>query len=516
MFKMSSQERFPDAIEGALLNRDSEIVEAERLGFDPMHTPPEQNGHYRGLYLHDQVYSAIQYIRADLPWTLERAEIGIKSLLKGQQPNGMIPNQQHPWYQRRFDPETYYWDSPKYSNYSQPPVIAQAVYELYMAKRHQSWLAPDEAGRDADKFVNEVYADTASFYKFWDRERTDGPDDKLIAIICGPESGSDSSTTFDYHKKRLQSDIPGSSAPNTLIDWVSTLRQVKRIKDSHGDMDKLRETFWVKRVDMNCFYVQNLYLMAELAKQTNRLKDVQYFSDLAEKAENQILKEWQPDSNSGKGMWVPGERGGEGDGMLYSLDEKSQPIPKINDENFMALLLPNLPEQQLKAILKTSWNKFIVEGITNFGFPSVPVDSKDYDPHYTEKERLRRGPGWMNTAWQIMEGIRIHINREDISADTKNGFVELLDFLRSSTRNLVDNWSNKGIPFPEFFDTENGAAHRPRVKWFTWNGLAYCVSKDDLPDQTTGALLNYSRGHQARIRKRQAMAGSIIRFATEK
>jgi mannosylglycerate hydrolase MGH1-like protein len=441
------------------------------------HTSASPNW-YQDLYYWDSGFSVIVGARAGKHW-LKAAQREIQALLKGVQPNGFMPNQQflvpndERLLRRRLDPERLlgFERDAQTSNYSQPPVLALAIAETYQAIANDRVTRNGSAYTDAQEFLRSAYDKVKAHYLFWERERTDGPEDKLIAIIHPHETGRDSDPTFDHLKWRVprfriqnQVIMDKLNLPidkiNSPLDYGSIVIHGLRLKAAGEDIQKIQELCWIKDVMMQCIYNDNVRITAELATQAGHPEDATDFSKLADEAEQQILTE----------MWFPEARGGKG--AFYALNKDGSPIEEISISNLFPLVLPHLSEEQLESLLGLMDGSFNVP----FPLPSVATDSRNYDPHRREWDRLWRGPTWIPTNWYLVErGLRLQLSRADLAhrPDLLERCDRWANRTARSSRVLVDTDDPKGPR--EHYDPVTGAAQRLRVEIFAMSALAHAM-----------------------------------------
>jgi hypothetical protein len=228
----------------------------------------------------------------------------------------------------------------------------------------------------------------------------------------------------------------------------------RRLRSAGGDMQKMLEIYSVTDVMMNCIYVDSLLETSELAWQYLDIPATIEFKSRAERVEEQILDD----------MWFPNSRRGKG--AFHALDMTGEPISEISISNLFPLLLPNLREEQLVSLLDLMDKSFD----TPFPLPSVATDSRNYDPHNRESERLWRGPTWINTNWLIARGLKKQIMRPDLAHNPEliNCCIAWFNRINDSSRALVD----KNGPH-EHYNPLTGEWQRRRVKRFGWSTLAY-------------------------------------------
>ena len=155
--------------------------------------------------------------------------------------------------------------------------------------------------------------------------------------------------------------------------------------------------------------------------------------------------------------------------VFYGLDIDGKLNKKITVSNLFPLLLPNISEEQTERILQLlespSWFG------TKYPIPSVPTNSRDYDPHFIEK-RLWRGPVWINTNWHLAEALLYQAERfNDSNPILSERLQNKALYIIHKTAEMTDN---EGLW--EFHDPENGKGYR--ITPFGWSGLAKVLAYD--------------------------------------
>jgi len=488
-----SSEAYPRAYIGAENCDANWLAEANRLGYNPGYTPPERKGHYRGLYRWDTAFICIIYARAH---NVRSAVRDFKTLLAGQMPSGLIPNQQHTAGKRFLEPEALLGqESDGHTNYDQPALEAQTALEIYHALETQPGVDPTKAQREAKNFLKEVFPSLVLNYGYIDTHLSNGLNDKLIGAVRPEATGRDSGPEWDFTKPfRLPRRGPNTPAyialSNSVINYAHRLHTIRKLKQANGDAQKSREIFWANDIEMNCIYASNCYAMAEIAELAGRPKEeVNGYKKQARGVEEQILKPWHPYPEGGQGMWFSHAENGEG--RFYALDKYGLPIKEVTTANVMPVLLPNLGENQLKSILSLIRRKLEAP----YGLSTVANDSLKHDPHYGEKESIWRGPDWMNQDWLVAEGLLLQINRPELAdnIDLIQECKEVLWHLTSASTTVLDMWAERGTPIPEFHDPQTARAFRlSRVQWFAWGNLGRVMPPNLMPNVVTKALLKHA------------------------
>ncbi len=337
------------------------------------HTPPDRK-HYPHTFLWDGAFVAI--VRAHFGDS-RQAACEIEEILKGQNlETGLVPNMKFgPG--RNNDPERRTFKNPKKtSDYSQPPLLAHATWEVSQS------LEKDEG----KKFAERVYPQLLSYYDYLGRTRTD-PGSSLIAVTHPHETGRDSGTEFDSHKLRLPQPERGTfllrgtvDKINTGLDYTSALFINVRHRARNWDVAEARSVFWFKDVMFNAIYAQNLEYMGKLAECVGFVESAPELRKRAQQVESDII-------NS---MWS------EKTQAFHGLSKDGRKYKEITVSNLFPIILPHTKQNQVEAVLNLLNSSDWFD--TFYPIPSVPVHSKKYDPEFTEA-RLWRGPVWMNMNW---------------------------------------------------------------------------------------------------------------------
>ncbi len=431
--------------------------------------------HYPHQWLWDSAFAAIIYARREEP---ETAETEIKTLLNNMNPNtGFIPNMRYHKRIKWWDAESYTFNDRSFgSSYTQPPLLAYAVWETYESFRKKG----DE--RKGKIFLQEMYGDSGSSlasglkraYEYFRKYRENGNGSKLIGCIHPNETGRDSDPSLKDGAIRIPNHaiianfLPKEimDAANTVADSLSAARINIRAKFRHWDPEKMKkEVYWVNDVMFNVLYANSLRYMAKISNELDSKGEGQSYENLAGEIEREILEK----------MW------NENDGFFYNLDASGRQIPIASISGLFPLALEDISEHQLISLMgkleDPEWFK------TPYPIPSLPTKSQYYDPHHDEK-RLWRGPVWINANFLIAEeGIVRQIKRflKD-NQGLSERMLSYLKYLVEKTEELVEKGGLR-----EFFDSESGKGYR--IADFTISALAlhFDKSRDQLIQHCLGS-----------------------------
>lgn len=354
---------------------------------------------------------------------------------------GFIPNIKltpHRW----IDPERWTFKRPLVeSSYPQPPFEAEASVDAYE-------LRPDE-GRE---FYRRNYPALKLGYQYFSKY-LENTNSHIIGVFHPSSLGRDSGPDSD---KARPGRIPtwGKNTPrivyaaNTVIDYLSSLALNVRLRAVNWDPEKARKIFWMNDVMFNCIYANNLNAMGKIAGVLGEEEDKSYFLEKSQAVSDGILTE----------LW------NEKTGFFHSLDKSGQPIPDITIGNLYAITLPGLNEVRTGGIVD------VMKDPKWFGtknqFPSVPANSRYYDPSRKEK-RLWRGPTWLNTNLHLLEGLKAKaIQFRFTNPRLAN---ECWEVASNTAKTIVRLVEDQG-PW-ECYDSETGEGLR--LKPFAWSKAAY-------------------------------------------
>lgn len=333
----------------------------------------------------------------------------ILSMVAKQFDNGMIPHMIYWKNLNKIDFPSIKWGKDGTSTITQPPMIAYAVGEIFR--------------KDEDlKFVKLVYPYLYHFYKYLLTER-DPHEKHLIGIMNPDESGEDNSPRFD---------IPLGLPPIQTLE-INIKRRSKLIKQNiECRFDApfcMRNFFWVKDVPFNCMMIENLRVLAKLAKNLNKNGDAIYFMEKADdisSAMRRLMLE---------------------DGIFWSTYGEDYKKIKVKTWAIFAPLFAKILSQKEAKRLVSDHLLNTNEFWTKYPVPTVSLDEPSFNP-----TGFWRGPTWMGTNWFIYKGLQNY------------GFKNEAEAIKKSSIDLIQQSG-----FHEYFNplTREGLG----AQNFTWGGL---------------------------------------------
>jgi hypothetical protein len=424
-------------VTGDLPRAAQEVLEHNRRG---SWTCPA-TGIYPHQWLWDSCFIAIGLARTDP----QRAADEVRSVLRGQWTNGMVPHM-------IFAPEvrdlgsTRLWQSRRDSRaprdvdtscITQPPLLAVAAW--YVA-RH---LGAD----DRREFVAEVVPRIARYHRWLYRDR-DPDHNGLVTLIHPWECGLDTTPPWmDALRSLHQPAWLRLALKLRLTRFVRFLRRdtryvpsAERASDDNGlrmlalarrarrfDFDLRRlptgKSLLVHDLGFNALLVVANRLLSELA------------TDAGAPLEAELVEAFDRTVAALEELWDDEQS------CYCSRDASNGDLLRAPTVATFFALWANLHSDRMERLIARLtadvWSP-------NFPVPSVPTDSPQFDP-----ERYWQGPTWINTNWIVIRGLRAQDEHT------------LADELQRLTVQLVD-----GGGFAEYFSPYTGEGYGARE--FSW------------------------------------------------
>jgi hypothetical protein len=370
-----------------------------------------------GLYPHQWLWDSCFIAIGLRHLSIARAQQEIRSLLKGQWKNGMLP------YIIFGDARDYhagpdFWqsqrspDCPKNvqsTGGTQPPVVAEAVVrigQLLSTKERKAWYA-------------EVYPALAAYHEWLYRER-DPKHTGLVVLFHSWETGLDNNLAWmdTLHRyalskrlwlvdksaamarflERFRKDttvVPAAERMSTLdlLAFYDQAKQMRQLKYDNYAIYK-KSKLLIQDVNMNAILVRNTHLLGQIAKDINAPLPV--LTAKAYKRGTAVLEQ----------LWD------EQTGYYYNRDvHTGQLITIPTVASFMPLYAGRLPKARVMRLVQH------LQDPQTFGagipIPSAPLHAPGFKPTC-----YWQGPSWVNTNWLIMTGLRLN-RQADLAATLK-------------------------------------------------------------------------------------------------
>jgi hypothetical protein len=355
---------------------------------------------YPHQWLWDSCFIAIGLRHLDT----ERAKTELRSLLRGQWSNGMLP---HMIFNLNADDKKarlkessflspYSPDSVATSGLTQPPMLAEAVVRIGQKLKlpeRRSWYA--EMLLPLERHHKWLYADR-------------NPHQEGLAILLHPwECGLDNtppwiselrkhstpkwvrlierahlSSVANLVRRDTRHVPPGQRMSNIeAMSYWSAMRRLRR-KSYNSEAILSRSLFAVEDLAFNCILIRANKYLAEIAKTAGRSLPDSLVENMA-KTEAALEQLWD-----------------ESTGQYYSRSFVSH---KLIEEPTIATLLPlyagSITKDRAAHLVQLLKRRRLFS--TSWPVPSVPLSSSYFDPY-----KYWQGPTWVNTNWLIIDGLK--------------------------------------------------------------------------------------------------------------
>ena len=406
----------------SLIKLCKEVLEKNREdGF----TKPAENL-YPHQWLWDSCFVAIGLAEYDVP----RAQQELRSLLRGQWSNGMLPHMifkngdEH----KRDRNIWQSWRNPHApdhlatSGMTQPPMLAEAVVRIgeKLSKiERRAWY-------------QDMYPSLVQYHSWLFRER-DPHNEGLVLLIHPWESGLDNSPPWidQLHQhsrpwwvsmvdvlkldkaflllRRDTKHVPPGQRLSA-IDSLLYFTVLQRLRRKNWDTDRIlsRSHFSLQDLTFNCIFIRANEHLRKIAKEIGR--------ELPE----EITVSHEKSKESLENCW---------DGFYKQYYSRTFITRKLVKEASIATLMPLyagcITKERAAELVKLIHSKKQFAG--EFPLPSVPFSSEWYKEH-----GYWQGPTWMNTNWLIADGLDRYgyseearnIRAQSIKAAQQSGLYE--------------------------------------------------------------------------------------------
>ncbi len=413
------------------------------LNWNGSYTQPAENL-YPHQWLWDSCFNVIGWRHFDV----ERAKTELKSILRGQWSNGMIPNIVFTENSSIIGSDGSHWDSKRSphspenlatSGITQPPMLAEAVVKIGEKL--------DQVARR--EWYQDVYPAIRDYHLWLYRER-DPHNQGLVTILHPWESGMDNSPTWieQVHKhakpiwiklietgrldkifNNLRRDTKfvdpqqRISSIDALIYHNIMLRQKRKNWDSESIL--MRPFFAVQDVMFNSILARANKHLAAIAEEIGHSLPNELEADI-EKTDSAIRKMWDDDFKQ----------------YLSKNSNTEKPISTITIGNLMPLYSGSINHKRAEALAQQLYDSELFA--SEFPVPSVPKNSPYFEAHH-----YWQGPSWLNTNWLLIEGLEHY------------GFNKLANHIKQQSLKMV---ASSG-PYEYFSPLDGSPAGAPNFSW---------------------------------------------------
>ena len=392
------------------------------------YTVPAEN-----LYPHQWLWDSC-FIAIGLRWgDVDRAQLELRSLLRGQWSNGMLPNMifsDKPHYRRdravwRSWISPYSPDNIATSGVTQPPMLAEAVYRIGQrlnATERRAWY-------------KQMLPSLVAYHQWLYADR-DPHQEGLVLQLHPWETGLDNTppwmrelhehmmpwwvrciraTHTDFLVNLFRRDLhyapPGQRF--STLEVLSLFDAQRRLRRKAYDTDSILDhgLFAIEDLSFNCIFIRANARLQEIAAAVHTELPGHLLENI-EKSNHALESLWD---EYAKTYWSR-------DFITHRLLKQ----PSI--ASLMPLYAGTISKERAKHLVRQ------LENDRQFGpaypVPSVPLDSPDFDP-----DRYWQGPSWLNTNWLIIDGLKRYgfhdhaaaLQETSLEMVGKSGFAEYFD-----------------------------------------------------------------------------------------
>ena len=400
------------------------------------------HGLYPHQWLWDSCFIAIGWQHLDV----ERAQLELSSLIRGQWRNGMLPNIIFRD-EKQYRTDRNMWrswlnpsapDNVSTTGITQPPMLAEAVVQV------GNKLALPERRR----WYRQMYPALLAHHQWLYNERD--PHKEGLALQVHPwETGLDNTPPWmaELHEHLLPLWI--RAIQKLKLDRVINLfRRDTRsvpIDERFSGVEAIamfdiqlrlrRKAFDINKVlDHSLFAIEDLNFNCIFVRANTHLRDIA--ETIGEKLPKDLVSSMHRTEAALEQLWDPYSN------QYYSRDFVTHRLLKVPS---IATLLPLyagcIDKERAALLIKQLENEHAFGPA--YPVPSVPVNSFWFDP-----KRYWQGPSWVNTNWLIIEGLKRYGYHDHAAAladstvemVTKAGFSEYFNPLTGAAEG-VDNFS---------------------------------------------------------------------------
>lgn len=384
-------------------------------------------GHYQ--YPHQWNWDAALVALGVSHFNVERAQLEIRSLLKGQWKNGMVPHILYHNGASDYFPTPDFWgieESPNApeiptSGLIQPPLVATCLRLMHnRAKDKVASLA----------FIQEMYPKLFKKHQ-WLREARDPQNTGLVSVIHPWESGTDNAARFVAPLLAVSpksKDVPLYNRK----DFVHVKEDERPITADYQRFMYLIQLFRKWGYDPQTIYAKSPFLVQDTlfnALVYRALEDLRYLAELIGEPTVEIDR-WMHHTKRAFNykLWD------EDAGVYYAYDARAHKFLTENGSATFISLFAGLPEpdqaQRLVEEHLLNQDEYAPSDTTKYFLPSQAKNNYFYEPR-----RYWRGPVWIIINWMVMEGLKRYgfndlaetIRLHSLELLTKSDFVEYYD-----------------------------------------------------------------------------------------
>lgn len=434
MARVNNDKQLKDNLDQELMAKAKQVLKNNDRG---IYTEPNAE-----LYPHQWLWDSCFIAIGQSHFDVHRAEVEIRSLLRGQWANGMVPciilRQDNHLKRPAFDRHDRIWRSwlnpnaPEElatSGITQPPMLAEAVTRIGSKMN----------SHDKRRWYKQVYKSLVDYHKWLYSER-DPHSEGLVLLIHPWEVGLDNTPPWmselnehllpwwirSLRLFKLDTVIGWFRSDNRFVSKDERLTNVEAMAFFDVQRRLRRKNYEFSRyIDHSLFVIEDLTFNCILIRANSLLKEIASYID--EKLDEDLIESMDKAEKALAQLWD------EYAEEYFCRDFISHRLIKESSiAAFMPLYSGAISKERAARIVESLENEHRFG--TQYPVPSAPIDSAWFNP-----KRYWQGPTWINTNWLIIDGLK------------RYGFYDHAEALKETTIDLIKNSS-----FYEYFDPITG------------------------------------------------------------
>jgi len=369
----------------------------------------------------------------DLPRALEE----IRSLLKGQWKDGMVPHIVYHTGRSDYFPDPDFWqtsgspDAPQVltSGITQPPLLASILRTIH-------------SRTPVAEFIREVYPALLGWHR-WFHTRRDADGSRLACLIHPWASGTDDSPRW---LNAIAHITPRDLPAYQRLDTVHVSSSQRPHKEDYDRFIHLVNIFRTNRYEPAALLAKSDFLVQDILTNSILHQADQDLRDLA-----LVIGEPVDEIDS----WISSVRGlfnqrfwNQEKGLYFDFDLRSgAPIAVNTQTTFMPLYAGLASSAQAEQLVRDHLRnpaEYAPGGRAKFWLTSTSQSEPGWEPR-----RYWRGPVWIITNWLVLNGLK------------RYGYLDLAEAIRRDSLQLIQN-----MGFWEYFDASDGSGcGSPDFSW---------------------------------------------------
>lgn len=400
---------------------------------------------YPHQWLWDSCFISIGLRHLDV----ERAQTELRSLLRGQWSNGMIPHTVYSEYERLHEIDPFGWNS-RISPYAPDNVITSGITQPPMLAEAVTRIGQKLKTAERRSWYKEILPALVRYHEWLYRDR-DPHHEGLILLLHPYESGLDNSPVWISELRKHSQPWWIQAIISLRLEWlVNTIRRDTKHTDPDqrtSNMDAM--AYWAslrrlrnKAYNTEALLSRSMFAVEDLVFNSIFIRANQQLKDLAKTAgyelPESLLADMDKSDEALEGLWD------ETDGQYFSRSFVSH---KLIEEPTIATLLPlysgAVSKNRAAHLVDLLKRRRMFS--PSWPVPSVPLNSPAFNP-----VKYWQGPSWVNMNWLIIDGLIRYgykaeadiLKRRTLEMVAKSGMYEYFNPLNAQPAGAADfSWT---------------------------------------------------------------------------